>query len=1096
MDERRPYRNGRGYATDAEMMYEQMLRMKRMNGGAGPLFPSQTQWDPFSYAKSPFNNVPAPDSFFGKIGDAVLGFLGLTAPGYGGAPTPLFRTSLNMAGNGQSMFSNAMMAMNRGAMNAASLRVSGTLASAFKGAFATDGAGLPGIASRLFGDDVGGMFAGLGSGIQAIEGSGMGAVVMPLINRLLGYDRGAAANMMGGSAGMRIMAGLMQRDSLGDINASGQFGRARENIARNATDIVNRIMYGRWDNDEFTGSYGFTKNDDMYGASEKLIGRIVARNLAEGSFKGSEALINSSSPEEFNRQSTDLVRSFRELAPAVARAVDSLKDFTDGNEDAAASMLELLTGGSGMKNGSVADALRSQVDAIKVSGILSGIDTSVMGQHLSGMANAFTAGRSSIGRGSGLSGQMAVAMTASLMDRLPDGSDPMAQARAMQAMQAYAGANANSRSVGLSTLIERLRESGTIDDNERQKFIDLLTSGNVSDRLDLQKRLSAVMGVSGQRLEAMLADTSLIDTIGNTLSDEGKASAARTNAMAMNREIEAMGGAGVLESRRNRIAGRLVEDGFNAQTVVNASNRGAFREIYSLLNARGTDAAKNASEMIRRQFERNMRATGGDIDRARSMTLGWIESTGMLDDKDLVGEKGREAVSRARNAELENMAATTMSAGNGGLSRVEGIRNGNGSMTVAALGQAVKEMEEFASKFGDTVRGKDGRPVDMRRGVANVRNALARGDYEGARRTMDAILAGVDETSRNMIMKRLGGVTYRTSERIRAETENNREIEEAMADRETSKYFAGVERDEDRMTLARLARQVRSEKDEGEKQNLLKAMETFQQEHRGDARGDMEKLMRAVEEGKVEDALAVFKNGNISEADFRSAMESLGKAGLAATSVNEVALRRNMSAAAKTENEADRLRKGTELLGGDAGRASFETIAGLVGKDADNKDLRNYLSIISGKEVGDDEVSAFVKAEGGGKSLFDTVNDRKASAEDRQAAAVEILNRKKSFLESQKAALTGKGELSGDERERLKAVESAIGSTTSQIEHVVGMSADSFASLTDQRLDIRDDRKAGGSGFSGEDLMNELLRKIGELIEKLMSYIGRSGNGG
>lgn len=277
-----PYVPGVGRLDDAQLLLRSMPYADPGGWDYGPQ--TRGQGVVFSDENTSFglsNEGPGPLGKMLGTGTQMLAgafpdqFGWLMQRGATGAMEPVFNTQFRWDNRGTTLFQNALIAQQAaasGAMGAGGATTKGS-SEAWRGigsAFGADDPNMPAVRTFLS------VLGGVGDPVQAARS-------------LMGYDSGTAARMFSGSHGVRVMSGLNAlRGGGAGAGAAGlmdpfgdDFTMMRAATAYNATDLVNRTMYGTFDANGMYAGQGIEKSADVNGASERLVGEIVSRSLQD-----------------------------------------------------------------------------------------------------------------------------------------------------------------------------------------------------------------------------------------------------------------------------------------------------------------------------------------------------------------------------------------------------------------------------------------------------------------------------------------------------------------------------------------------------------------------------------------------------------------------------------------------------------------------------------------------------------------------------------------------------------------------------------------------------------------------------------------------
>jgi len=273
-----------------EKKVEQLLHMlilgaSQPQGYSGPMYDAGMSTHGYGPDANPFAyTTNESSSFFGPIGNLIGAmFPEMMVEDDSGQMVFPFKTNLTLRNSGRSGFSNMVTDSNTRAYNHAVADSWQPQAEGWRKATSTDGV-LGKLAQAALGEEN-------GSALMSFLGSDIGAKIgLPIVNQALGYDRGASANVatgrsLGVVAGMQgLYGGTMFGDeqaprSMGMLDAltgftdkDSQVATQRDAVAGLISSTTNSMMYD-----------GIVKRQNMHGASEALVGNIIADAIQNGS---------------------------------------------------------------------------------------------------------------------------------------------------------------------------------------------------------------------------------------------------------------------------------------------------------------------------------------------------------------------------------------------------------------------------------------------------------------------------------------------------------------------------------------------------------------------------------------------------------------------------------------------------------------------------------------------------------------------------------------------------------------------------------------------------------------------------------------------
>lgn len=679
-----------------------------------------------------------PDDFFGPIGNLAAGLAGLTSTDAYGRVTPIFRSSLNPTDTSRSLLTQGMIDNNTRVTYSAQRQALGSQNEAWGRMFGENGSVGKLIESK---NPEGNYNFSLGTrtGMQFVSDllsrPELAQVAMPYVNEFLGYDRGVSASMFGAKSG-QIMSGMRSRqegaggiygsrDEGGTYHADGSFHlvnpfaadytEMRQSVAETGEDAVQRMMYD-----------GFLKKDSMHGASETLVGSIVANAMATGALNNEEGLGAETMSDLMNdrviavRERADLSRRLEEkkadrsnavegsdtakrldeeiaqlerefsnvqsdidaitekvveaaspLVESVTGAVEAMKDFY-GSEVEAARMLDTLTGGQGTKDKAVAQRTMRQMEELNVMSNLAGIDPTLVGKHLERQQSLWGISGSKLSGGSGLSGQMALMSENRMMRAMVGlGGDPKAQAQLMDAAESRA--NAGSQSKGYRALIaaEYARKSGRFRGRESDldEIIRDLQNGDPTTRKAAYERLAVAGWGSVKEMERQTKDPTQLALMEADVSEDPEAArriAEAWDQMSVTETDEFMKNAGFKTDER-RMYSALQESGLDVQHLNNSITDSEYSAMEDALSGmHGEEGGDAAHALLTNAYQAELKRNGGDESKARRAALATFKSAGGMD---LLSDENRSALdSVAHDARMEAMyGAVNFEEGNAAL---------------------------------------------------------------------------------------------------------------------------------------------------------------------------------------------------------------------------------------------------------------------------------------------------------------------------------------------------------------------------------------------------------------------------------------------
>ena len=662
---------------------------------------ANTSIDPYNVrAPQMHSQTRSPDSFFGPIGTVAAGFMGLTSRDAYGQDSPIFKTNLTFAhDNTRSSFSTAMLDHNTNIYNQTATRSTSAQGAAWADMFGDGGAGHRMIDSKnaegnyILSNGTRNAMHAVGSILARPE---LANIAMPEISRALGYDRGASASLFLDRSG-QMMAGMRARmpggggvygtmGADGVVKQDGSFHMAnpfsqsyqdmRAAVSATGEDAVQKMMYD-----------GMLKKDSMHGASEILVGNILADAISSGSLDESalggesfdklmkdrldltsqqgdlaeqirqkkadreNAVEGSDTADRLDSEIEQLEQEFTQvqgqidgitqkvvdaaspLVEAVTGAVDAMKDFY-GSEIEAARMLNTLTGGQGTKDKAVAQRTMQRMDELNVMSNLAGMDPSLVGKHLQRQQGLWGFSGTGLSEGNALSGNMAMMSEARMMRAMVGlAGNGRAQAQLMDAAEGRTKAGADSRGYKVLTALVASKEAGRFKGNEDEynEIMQDLQSSDPKRRKAAEKRAAVRIAGSQKGFDRMIHDPQTMAMLAESISPEGReAVSAAWDAASVNETDAMMERAGETTKERS-LREALSESGFRTDFLNRQLDSAEFNSLNSQLeklSENGDSGATHAKRAFNSMYEAALKKTGGDKEKAMRLAVQQFKSSG------------------------------------------------------------------------------------------------------------------------------------------------------------------------------------------------------------------------------------------------------------------------------------------------------------------------------------------------------------------------------------------------------------------------------------------------------------------------------------
>ena len=743
-----------------------------MNALRAGMAPPQFQYDPGRFQGLSSNPLGTgsigtismqQSDFFGPFGllalqgiDSLLGGIGLVRPGYGGMPTPVFNTAMNLRNTGLSSFQMQMANMNGTAFGAAFGGMSAGQQASMAKAFNTQG---DSNWARFYNANPGFQYA-----MDFVEGAARNPALSPMLNSLLnwatGHDSGAGASV----AAQRSM------DIAGRFG--GRLGTFSDVMSQDFQDARAGLgsIIGEQAKRQTWSSYQ-VRNRNVYGASEALVANIVADALQSGSIdmdrvgegfsgmSGNDLVKNAvmatgeryrltaerermdsrlkgmgdNDPEtarlkekrdeldrriakvteEATRLGEAIQRGTEPLVEAVTRTVDTLNTFYH-DETQSVMALNRLTGGQGMKDRRLAERVNRQMQEIRDTAILAGVSPEIAARQVEQLQSQLMTHGSGIGAGNALSGQLALGLGQMSMSTIRGmNGNPDAQRRAMNAFSEFAGSYDQSEGKKFSIMLEAALQSGKIDKATYDRLYALGTSGDHAD-LERAKRELFVRTTGSVKAGQRLFDNpQAIADMSNRLSPEAAQRAGDFATSAVMAEMNRMGArADRTESRRNA-EDRLRESGYSAIEIRNAEESAAGSAIRDFLAS--SDDTKDALRAYDAKLKSYM-DRGMSREQAERLTNKWFNNNFVKKGNVLTREQKdaiEGGIATAQQGALNSMETHGLTEGDlavvegdSGLSSFMseiGAIGSDGKLSAQAFGQSSADLYRAMLREADTL---------------------------------------------------------------------------------------------------------------------------------------------------------------------------------------------------------------------------------------------------------------------------------------------------------------------------------------------------------------------------------------------------------
>lgn len=272
--------------------YQTMMQMAMAAMNQNPVRASSigNSANPFSFTDFA-SAMPEEDNFFGPIGSLVSTMVpGLSTTGPDGQPIPVFKTNFRAKNTGMTGLQNMQMRQNQRAFSQATIDQQNVMGRDWGTLFGQNSLLNSAIENSSMGQ---GMKDGAHM-LMGLLGSPMGAkIAQPMLNSLLGYDRGAGASvinqkspwmtaaymrntyMRNGAALQETSNGYQTLDTLNDMPLYNPFSedatKTRAALAGIASKTTQDVMWN-----------GNVKRDGVHGASEAFVADIISNAIGSG----------------------------------------------------------------------------------------------------------------------------------------------------------------------------------------------------------------------------------------------------------------------------------------------------------------------------------------------------------------------------------------------------------------------------------------------------------------------------------------------------------------------------------------------------------------------------------------------------------------------------------------------------------------------------------------------------------------------------------------------------------------------------------------------------------------------------------------------
>ena len=223
--------------------------------------------------------MPEEDSFFGPIGAIFSQMVpGLSTTGIDGSTTPIFKSNFRTKQSGLSGFQHLVAAQNKAAFSRATSAQQQVQNQGYSKLFG-DGSAIQKLIDATpmsqSGKDNAHALVGLLNSPMAAN------IVTPLISQMLGYDRGVSASMAGMFSPQMLSSFATSGAYIDNVDDNGGFfdpfseasQRTRSALETVVATAPEKMMYN-----------GAVKKENIHGASQALVTKIIADGISSGAF--------------------------------------------------------------------------------------------------------------------------------------------------------------------------------------------------------------------------------------------------------------------------------------------------------------------------------------------------------------------------------------------------------------------------------------------------------------------------------------------------------------------------------------------------------------------------------------------------------------------------------------------------------------------------------------------------------------------------------------------------------------------------------------------------------------------------------------------
>ena len=569
--------------------------------------------------------------------------------------------------------------------------------------------------------------------------------------------------------------------------------------------------------------------------------------------------------------------AFEKVGSDIAASVDALKDIFGSTEEAY-RQLKKMTGGNQFSEG-MARTVEMEIRELTNTAALAGIDPKMMKRMLEANQTIFSAQRgmsqADIAAGYGdnaATEQQAIVQTLGLAQAMI-GKD--AKTRQELEVQSRFGADqkANSTMQRAMTQLEHARQTGKITNDEYEELRKGFSSGNTKTwNLTYEKFANKVYG-GKDAAYSQLNDLAQIKYLEEELDvQSGLNRTYNMNRAHRNQYADQLALSEAMEDRKVAVS-QLVQSGVTFAQRREQGTKGQFEGITrSLENSQKGDPAKNkqVANILKQVKERALRNGKSEAEANEEALRAFQQYKGVLgeagDEAETAGIKGEtSAYNEMMNKKTDIKISQDRSALSGMLGGIKALKDKD-NLTVGDIGKIGNFLFSDEANNAVGLRAALGKDYDKLR--SQYSEAMRKGDMGTAYSIMRDLTSRLGEDA-------IGGLGLLIDKGQFDQRENKygklsaksaaAKFLTGQADVTSLKYFENLHlfnKEEDIFKLAGKSDEATDQLLKDMRSGRIKALEN-------EKRGDAEKLAKAMSSNKAEDWIALFKNPNVSDEEFK-----------------------------------------------------------------------------------------------------------------------------------------------------------------------------------------------------------------------------------